>query len=182
MRFKITFLMILICAFSFAQNEFITVWQPSKDSNISIKAPSTNNQIIFPGIGNNYNIRWEEVGNPSHYGTLTNVNSPRNYPVLIDFGTGITSEATYIVKVSNGNGIFSNIECGDGDYKKLLEIKQWGNIKWSTMRFAFENCTNLDVTANDTPDFSSTTDLSFMFYWCTNLKGNSSFGYGTHLT
>lgn len=58
MKIKLTFLMMLFCAFSFAQNEFITLWQPSLGS------ASNNTKIYFPGVGNNYNIYWEEIGNP----------------------------------------------------------------------------------------------------------------------
>ncbi len=175
MKIKLTFLLILSYVFSFAQNEFITVWKPSNQSNQYTNTISTNTQINFPGIGTNYYIYWEEVGNPSHKGNLTNVNSSKNNPVLINFGNGMSSDAQYILKVSNGTGTFSNIESDFGDNKKLLEVKQWGTIKWTTMASAFLRCENLDATATDIPDLSNLTNLSSMFSGCKNLKGNSSF-------
>ncbi|MEP3571289.1 MAG: BspA family leucine-rich repeat surface protein, partial [Flavobacteriaceae bacterium] len=66
---------------------------------------------------------------------------------------------------------------------KILQVNQWGDIKWKSVGFAFEGCVNLDVVATDTPDLSevfTTYDFSVslygMFSGCTSLKGNSSFG------
>ena len=105
MRSKfILFLMIFCGIFSNAQNEFITVWKPSDASTLSINGgiPSTFNQIWFPGIGNNFNISWEEVGHPANSGTIDNITTTTN--VLIDFRAPqnpIPADATYKVKVSN---------------------------------------------------------------------------------
>ena len=179
MKIKFTFLMILFCAFTFAQNEFITLWKPSNPNNFPYNGmtlpASTNNQIYFAGEGVNYTIYWEEVGNPTHNGLLTNVTTNFFAPRLIDFGTGISSEALYILKVSDGNGSYSHIENSYGDNKKLVEVKQWGSKKWTSMAGAFYGCENLDVTATDVPDLTLATNISGMFYECTNLKGNSSF-------
>lgn len=171
MKIKLTFLMILLCTFSFAQNEFITIWKPGNPSSTS----SSNTQISFPGVGNNYTIYWEEEGNASHNGTLTNVTTVLNSPRLINFGTGLSANSKYILKVSNGNGSFSFLRNTYGDPKKLLEVRQWGNIKWIDMAFAFYTCSNMDVTATDIPNLSVVDNFSAMFYECTNLKGNSSF-------
>lgn len=170
MKIKLTFLTLLFCVFSFAQNEFITVWQP----NITSGSGSGNYRIYFPGVGNNYTIYWEEVGNASHSSTMTNVTVQSGYIKTIDFGIGAAADAKYIIKVSNGSGSFSSIENGS-DSQKLLEVKQLGNIRWATMHQAFYGCSNMDITAIDTPDLSLVTDLSAMFYSCKNLKGNSSF-------
>jgi len=173
MKIKLTFLLILFCAFSFAQNEFITLWKPSNPS--TTNPVSSDTQIYFSGDGTNYKIYWEEVGNPSHNGTLNNVNTVSERK-LIDFGTGLSPDATYIVKVSNGNGIFSSFSGGFGDTEKLIEVKQWGNIKWQSMTNAFGNCKNMDVTATDIPDLTLVTRMDGMFYECFGLKGNSTFG------
>ncbi|MDP9956423.1 surface protein [Epilithonimonas hungarica] len=180
MKIKFTFLLILFCTFSFAQNEFITIWKPSNPSsyplyNNSPYPASSNTQIYFSAAGTNYTIYWEEVGNSSNNRTLTDVTSSRYIPVLIDFGTGLSDDSQYIVKVSNGNGTFSNIESAYGDNKKLLEVKQWGNIIWTTMSLAFYGCENLDVTAIDIPNLTNVTDFLAMFYECKNLYGNKSF-------
>jgi len=184
MKIKITFLLLLM-AFMFikAQNEFVMVWKPSNlSSTIGSLPASTSNQIYFPGVGTNYKIYWEEVGNVSHQGTLTNVTSTFGSPVLIDFGSSTAAAPTYTVKISSGSGSFTQIIFGDvyndiiyGDVEKILEVSHWGAIQWTSMHAAFNGCKNMDVTATDVPNLSVVTDASFMFSECENLKGDSSF-------
>ncbi|WP_172277243.1 BspA family leucine-rich repeat surface protein [Chryseobacterium sp. LAM-KRS1] len=176
-----------------AQNEFITIWKPNTPAiipqmDVIVPYPAGNNQIWFPGIGENYTITWEEIGFPQHNGVMNNVTSTQQ--VFIDFGTSLnpnTTDAAYRVKVSNGNGVFKQIRFGDpeilnvptaymailwhnvGSIDKITEVSQWGNINWISMENAFSNCRALQVTATDTPNLSGVTDASFMFY------GNSAF-------
>lgn len=182
-------LFILFFQITKAQNEFITVWKPGlapSPPSIGIPYSSNENQIWFPGKGTNYTIYWEEIGYPSHHSTIQNINS--DYNILIDFGAPlnpISSEATYRVQVSGENGFFNQIQFNNhqiingnqpigivGDHYKILKIEQWGNIKWSSMERAFNNCESLDVTATDIPDLSIVTDLSNMFSNCKNLVAN----------
>ncbi|MDR2204902.1 MAG: BspA family leucine-rich repeat surface protein [Flavobacteriaceae bacterium] len=169
-----------------AQNEFTTVWKPSYEGLVvwvdGQPQHSTDTQIYFPGIGTNYTIYWEEAGFPLHNGTLNNVTSYQEHAVLIDFGNPFNpepSEATYYVKVSNGNGNFSQIVFLDimvnevpsrawGDTSKILDIVQWGNINWKKIQFTF--CDKLDCTATDSPVFLPESDLSYVFYQCWQLK------------
>lgn len=183
------FLLIFSSIFIRAQNEFITVWKPSITQSYVIQAPyaSSNQQIWFPGIGNNFNITWEEVGYPSHNGTINGITSTKQF--IIDFGSPfnpIPQNATYRVKTSNGNGIFNQIHFFDeetnpslgislGDNYKIISIEQWGNIQWSTMKEAFDFCINLNVTATDVPHLSQVTTLKRMFKSCQTLIGNASF-------
>lgn len=183
MKFKFLFFGIFFILFSLvrAQNEFITVWKPSNTG--FIPSQSTANQIYFPGIGDNYTIYWEEVGYPSHNGTLSNVTTVLNVPLLIDFGTPlnpIANNATYTVKVSQGNGNFNRI-CFyapnmfyRGDSHKIINIAQWGDVHWSSMERAFNYCTEMDITATDIPDLSNLSTLAGMFAGCYNMMGNSS--------
>lgn len=182
------FIFIIFFQIVKAQNEFITVWKPSQPSASSpagIPYSSNEHQIWFPGVGTNYTIYWEEVGYPSHHATLQNVNS--DYQILIDFNSPLNptpSDATYRIKVSNGNGAFNQIQFSSsklingqnagivGDHYKILSVEQWGNIKWSSMQQAFHRCENLDITATDIPDLSEVTDMSHMFLNCFNLVGN----------
>ena len=171
-----------------AQNEFITVWKPSLPPSSSIGIPynSNENQIWMPGKGTDYNIYWEEIDYPAHNATISNVSS--DYQILIDFGhplNPIPSDATYRVKISNGNGSFNQIQFMNsqavtgnqpldivGDLFKIINVEQWGGIKWASMQQAFYRCQNLDITATDTPDLSEVTNMSLMFYSCHNLVGN----------
>ncbi|SDQ81457.1 Por secretion system C-terminal sorting domain-containing protein [Chryseobacterium soldanellicola] len=163
-----------------AQNEFITVWKPANPTMGSLNTTST--QIKFSGKGTDYNIYWEEVGYPVHSGNLNHITSTIGNPVLIDFGTPnnpVPADATYIVKISNGNGSFSQIKFFDngyvGDIKKIIQVSQWGNIVWTTMTSAFFYCSELDVTATDVPNLTNVSDCSQMFRDCSSLVGNASF-------
>jgi len=62
-----------------------------------------------------------------------------------------------------------------GDRLKILDISQWGILKVGNSNSYFFGCSNLDVTATDTPDLSSTTDMSGFFRSCSLLVGSSSF-------
>ncbi|PRB01213.1 hypothetical protein CQ046_16320 [Chryseobacterium sp. MYb7] len=178
-----------------AQDEFITIWKPASTiiPTVTVDAPYQANpqQIWFPGIGDNYNIYWEEIGYPQHNGSLINVTSTKQ--VLIDFGPSLSdgTDAKYRVKVSNGSGAFSQIKFGtvqlytapeqlipiwqvNGSADKLLEIEQWGNISWTTMNSAFSLCKLMELTATDTPKLNNVEDASFMFYGTTSFTGASS--------
>lgn len=183
---NLLFLFSFCSAFLFGQNEFITVWKPN-ESNILF---TTNNSIYFPGIGTNYKITWEEIGYPAHNGVLNNVTSTQN--VLINFGNPhnpVAANATYRVKVSNGNGHFHRIKFADsvydpvagiyqtsyyGEIFKIQKIEQWGNIQWSSMQKAFILCRDLQLTATDVPNLSQVTDVSYMFFGIQNFTGHTS--------
>ncbi len=192
------FVLFIVILISFqlakAQNEFITVWKPTGINtgfvtNVTGENPSTSSQIWFPGTGLNYTIEWEEVNYPQHNGTMTNVTSIGK--ILLSFGTPLSpnpSQATYKVKVSNGNGVFNQIKFASavinpagaitwshhGNSDKLLEISQWGNIQWQTMYNAFSHCRYMQMTATDSPNLSAVEDASFMFYNDNTFTGNPS--------
>ncbi len=189
-----TFLLIFIVQITYAQNEFITTWKPANPSiNVEAGTLSTANQIWFPGTGTDFNVSWNEIGYPAHNGSFIVTSSDH---FLIDFGISQNpnpNDATYEVKISNGNGNFNavkfpgftfispslripTITSYNGDVKKILSISQWGNIHWTTMEWAFSQCSNLDVTATDIPDLSGVTSTVAMFYNCISLIGNADFG------
>lgn len=193
----LTICLFIVCLQNFkAQNEFVTIWKPNLVTpllpSIPQYTPAAENQIWFPGIGENYTISWEEVGYLQHNGTMSNVTSTMN--VLIDFGTSlnpVSADATYRVKVSNGSGFFKQIQFSQditssqanfdvvsmkalGSSNKIMEIEQWGNIQWQSMKSAFSQCGLLEITATDTPDLSKVTDASLMFYNTFKLNNNPS--------
>jgi surface protein len=45
----------------------------------------------------------------------------------------------------------------------LIDIEQWGTIKWSSMENAFANCSNMIMSATDIPDLSLVSSMSGMF-------------------
>ncbi|MGO4708569.1 BspA family leucine-rich repeat surface protein [Chryseobacterium sp. 2TAF14] len=192
---RFTFLFIFIFSqLAKSQTEFITIWKPSGINpsiitNVTAPSVSSSNQIWFPGAGANYTIQWEEINFPQHNATLTNVSSAGQ--ILIDFGTPLNpspNQATYRLKVSNGNGVFNKIQFASfildqtgakiwshfGNSDKILAISQWGNIQWSSMFSAFSHCQNLQLIATDSPDLSNVANTSHMFFNTSNFSGNSS--------
>ncbi len=157
-----------------AQNEFITIWK------------TQNAQLIkFPGRGTNFHVYWEEVGYPQHNGTMSSVTSTTEF--IINLGTPLNpspAQASYRIKISNGNGSFDQVRFFDNtlipaynaaDRSKITQIAQWGDIKWKSFDNAFVFCDYMDVTATDAPDLSMATSMREMFYLCTSLIGNPSF-------
>ncbi|HUH74862.1 MAG TPA: BspA family leucine-rich repeat surface protein [Chitinophagales bacterium] len=147
--------LLLLQNFSlFAQGDcgegcFVTVW---KTDNQGVTA---NNQILFPGYGEDYDIYWEEVENPSNKGSLKG-----------DSTTTITfpKVGNYRISISPKENRFHRISLsGKNDNLKLLEVKQWGDIAWSSFNAAFMGCKNFVVSALDAPDLSNVSDMSKMF-------------------
>ncbi|UKB82702.1 BspA family leucine-rich repeat surface protein [Chryseobacterium sp. MEBOG06] len=165
---------ILLFQITKAQNEFITIWKPQDTQ-----------QIQFPGRGTNFQVYWEEIGYPQHNGMMNNVTSTVEF--LINLGTPLNpspAQATYRIKISDGNGSFDQVRFFDntiipnynGPHRsKIIQITQWGNIKWKSFDNAFVYCDSMDMTATDAPDLRLVTSMRQMFYLCSTLVGNTSF-------
>lgn len=69
---------------------------------------------------------------------------------------------------------FYSPDLADDEKAKLLEIKQWGTIPWSSFGSAFKGMVNMQLTATDAPDLSQVTDMSSAFQGATNFTGNES--------
>jgi surface protein len=126
---------------------FITLWNtdtPETDCNTCITIPT------FPGEIYNYTVDWGDGIIESNFtGDATHdYNSPGMYTVNI-------------------SGDFPRIYFNGGnESSKIIDILQWGDIKWSSMVRAFASCGNLNSTgmqAADKPDLSLVMDLSSMF-------------------
>jgi len=75
-----------------------------------------------------------------------------------------SSVGTYDVKIT---GTFPNIYFFNRfDRFKVLEIKNWGNIEWQSLRNAFFGCQNMTITATDEPDFSNVVSFYRTFTNC----------------
>ncbi len=136
---------------------FITTW---KTDNPGISA---DNQITIPTDPNevyNYSIDWGDgSSNVNVSGSITHT---------------YANPGIYDVSIS---GQFPRINFRlSQDKEKIIDIKQWGNIQWSSFENAFNQCTNLDMTATDIPDLSNVTSLASMFLACVNFVGNPSIG------
>jgi len=88
----------------------------------------------------------------------------------------LPSSGVYVLEVSakEVNG-FNRINFDNGgDKDKITDIKQLGNIVWSSFRSAFTGCSNMNWTANDAPNLSIATSLSNMFDSCDIVNPNVS--------
>lgn len=61
-----------------------------------------------------------------------------------------------------------------GDRYKLMAIDQWGTNEWEDMSYAFFFCENLTVYAEDVPNLSRVTDLSYLFANSSYFTGDLS--------
>ncbi len=139
---------------------FITTWK----SNNPGGSPTS---VMFPGVGTNYKIYWEDASNSAINGILTG-----NGSTVITFPVA----GTYKVYVTPGSGSFSRFNMNNmvNTRLKLLDVNQWGTIAWTSMENAFYGCSNLNITATDLPNLSSVLSLSAMFNNCNVLNGPSN--------
>ena len=150
----LVFLFVVISCPSFSQN-FVTTWTTTSASE-TITIPTT-------GSGYSYNVNWG-VGEPIDATTYTG-NASHTY----------ASSGTYTVTIT---GTFRRIYFNNtGDKDKIQSIEEWGsNHSWTSMSRAFEGCTNLVNNASDTPDLSSCTTLTRMFYKASSIGGATETG------
>ncbi|NLI72749.1 MAG: BspA family leucine-rich repeat surface protein [Bacteroidales bacterium] len=173
-----TFCLALFAGFSLAQAQdpnpeaFITVWEPIGTS------------IKYPGIGANYTIVVRDLSTNTVLKTIPDASSTLNNPFEV---TGLTPGVRYAFEVvpntttaADFNGfrvLQGTTEAPDEEKLNLVEISQWGTIKWSYnngLFQAFKGCKNLELTATDQPVFASNMSLTSMFEGCTSLTGAGS--------
>jgi len=129
-----------------AQGEFITTWEITPFSGLTIEFP------IVEDPTNNYTISFGDGT------TLTNQTGPTTHTY--------NAIGTYTIIVS---GIFKRIKFYESAYYSNFRIKtiqQWGTNQWTSMENAFRGCQNLSVLATDTPDLTQVTSTRFMFTGC----------------
>lgn len=134
---------------------FITVWKTDNTGD------SEDNQITIPtasGETYNYTVQWGD-GNSDE-------------GVTADITHTYDSPGIYQVSISgNFPRIFFD---NSGDREKILQIKQWGDIQWTSMEGAFDGCRNIDMKSTDLPNLSNVISLERMFQYCYDFKGNES--------
>jgi surface protein len=110
----------------------------------------------------NYDVYWEEVGNPTNNGTETGVTN--------DITISVFPAGTYRVEIT---GLFPAIYFSNTqDERKILTIEQWGDNAWQSFNRAFNGCAYLTYNATDIPDLSNCTDFSQMFEGASSFNGD----------
>ena len=79
------------------------------------------------------------------------------------------SSGIYTITLSETfTGFFYNNSSAN-DKDKLIEIMQWGTAEWANAESAFRGCTQMEHTAEDSPDFSALTSIRTAFNSCTMI-------------
>jgi surface protein len=135
---------------------FITRWDLSK------AAGSGTTQLSFGvATSGSANYTWQQVdGAASGSGTFS------GSTLSI---TGLPASGVIDLSISPTN--FQRININNGsDAVRLTEIKQWGNVAWTSMQNAFSGCSNMTLTATDAPNTAAVTDMGSMFANCSNFN------------
>ena len=103
-------------------------------------------QITIPTFGGGYNYDLSSSDGQSWTG-LTG-NHTINFP---------SANTDYVIEIS---GLFPRININNNSEKdKFLDIKQCGDIEWLSFANSFFGCSNLVVSATDTPNITNATNF-----------------------
>ncbi|MDA0197950.1 MAG: BspA family leucine-rich repeat surface protein, partial [Bacteroidetes bacterium] len=117
---------------------------------------STSFTIPTTGSGYDYEVDWDNDGIYDE----TNLSGNATH----DYGT----PGIYTLRI---RGSFPRIYFNfSGERLKLLDVKQWGNIAWTSMGNAFHGCQNLNITATDLPNLTGVSSMAAMFKNCSLLN------------
>jgi surface protein len=152
----------IVFSFLLKANPFVTVWD------LSISGIDSNQLTFDVGTIGNVNYNWETIPAGSSGSGFINGTT-----AII---SGLPSNAKIRLSIDNVN--FNQFICYTQtsnmyvqDVARLLDVEQWGSIKWSSMNVAFQGCVNLNISSLDIPDLSNVVDMSGMFSDCSELNG-----------
>ena len=127
---------------------------------------SNDNQFQFTGAEGDYDVVAKQ--NDIVVATFNDLSGQETI-TLPSFGIYVLE---VIPKEVNG---FNQIQFNTGGDKLIItDIKQWGDVVWSSFENAFRGCENLEVTANDIPNLSNVTSTRLMFFECFLFNTNIS--------
>lgn len=147
--------------FIFSNAQLITSWKtdnPGKSNDNQIEIPT------FPGETYNYSVNWGDGNsNANVTGSITHT-----YAAAGTYTVTITG--TFPRIYFNSSSFFTT----QSDARKLLTISQWGSQVWTSMENAFAGCTNLTITATDSPNLTSVTNTRRMFLDASSMNSDLS--------
>jgi len=127
--------------------QFVSKW------NTSNPGTSGSNQITLPLVSTgsyNFNVDWGD-------GTSNTITSYNQAEVTHTYATA----GEYTVSITGDiEGFSFNYS---GDYRKIIEISEWGGLKLGNNGRYFYGANNLVITATDILDLTGTTNLQYMF-------------------
>jgi surface protein len=166
-RFKVTLfacITILMTSSSLlSQGEFITKWANFNAATTQIKFDAlTTDSVSYTWYTQTFNKSGSGKFSQTVAGTV------------ILYGLNIAADENLILNISPINlKRLCNID--QKVYNpNLVDIIQWGTANWSSMQLAFSNCSNLRISAIDTPNLTNVRDMSYMFRSATSFNQNIS--------
>ncbi|MCU0470618.1 MAG: BspA family leucine-rich repeat surface protein [Arcicella sp.] len=142
----------------FPTNNFVTRWNLMT---LGSGATQLNFGVATTGT---VNYTWQQVGGAGATGSGTFTGTGGTATI-----TGLPSWATIDLSIEPTN--FRAFAINNGaDKSRLTEVKEWGNVPWSSMQNAFWGCNNLNITAIDIPNLAGVSNMSNMFSDCSILN------------
>ena len=131
--------------------------------------------IPTTGSGYSYRVNWGLNNNNN----LTNFVGQGNSTSGNNYTGNATSPpynaGTYTIQIGDYGNTFPRAYFKNAvDKLKLKNITKWGEFQWNSFSEAFYGCTNLDISATDTPDLTNCNDFYNAFYNCRSLTGTLS--------
>jgi len=116
---------------------------------------SNNNQFQFTGAVGDYDVVAKQNG--TQVATFNDLSGQQTIT--------LPSSGIYVLEITpkSTNGFNRIAFDNGGDKDKIIDIKQWGDVVWSSFNAAFYGCQNMLVTATDIPNVSSVTNMRYMF-------------------
>jgi len=150
-------------------------------SNEISKAYLGANEVFSSGDTTTFITTWRTT-TPNESITIPTNGSGYNYDLTTSDGQTFTSlTGSQVITFATAGDYDVNIS---GDFPriyinnnatnkvKLIDIKQWGNIVWSSFQNAFYGCSNLTGSFTDAPNLTNVTTLERAFYQCSIFNQN----------
>jgi surface protein len=118
-------------------------------------AGSANDAFEFTGAVGDYDVVAKQGGS-----VVQTFNNLSNQETITLPSSGVYDLEIKAKEVNGFNRISFN---NGGDNLKITDIKQWGDVAWSSFNGAFWGCRNMLVTATDIPNLSNVTSMRAMF-------------------
>lgn len=130
-------------------DDFVLTWDtslPGTSDTFSITIPTT-------GAGYAYQVDWNNDGD------LADTDES-----IIHTGNASHTFGVQGVQTIRISGAFPRVYFnGSGDREKLISVDQWGSQPWVSMAAAFSGCSNLSLSASDSPDLTGVSSTAYMF-------------------
>jgi len=130
------------------------------------KAGSASDAFEFTGAEGDYDVIAKQNG--TQVATFNDLSGEQTIT--------LPSSGIYVLEVipKEVNGFNRIAFDNGGDKDKIIDIKQWGEVAWSSFNAAFRGCSNMLTTATDIPNLSNVTDMRNMFRDATSANPDTS--------